>query len=92
MDRTVHGIAITGAYHKINYVSGNKNRVHIDVRVYKDKATSDADSNDYIESLSYVMEDADMAHDGGASDNNYTKQAYSYLKGLAEYSTAVDNV
>ena len=90
MDRTAHGIALTAAYHKVHYVSGNKDNMHITVRVYVDAAAAAATPEDPVEELGYTMDvgDLDFAATTPWGGNNI-KQAYDHIAGLAEYSSAV---
>ena len=92
MNRTVHGAVLTAAYHRIHYVSGNKDGMSIDVRVYIDEATYTADANDHIKELSYRMADTDLDYANSTPwGGNNIYQAYEYLKALAEYSSATDS-
>lgn len=74
MTDTVEGASLTDAYHKISHVSGNKDGLHVDVGIHVNS------SEKAISSFSFKMEAGDMAHDDGASDKNYTKQAYEHMK------------
>lgn len=80
MNYDFHGLTVTGAYHKVGYISGSKDKLNIDVKVYKDAAAASADPMDNLDSFSFSIQSGDLIHDDGASDKNYTKQAYSYLK------------
>lgn len=97
MDHTFAGVLVSNAYHKINYISGNKDQLHVDVVISKD-ATEDAAAN-HLDSFSMVIDGADLAHDDGANDKNYTKQVYEHMKanivtdvegGNRDYTGAVD--
>lgn len=97
MDHEYAGIAVTGAYHKIAYVSGNKNELNVDVVVSKDSVEDAADNS--IEGFSFQMSNVDLVHDDGVTDKNYTAQAYAFLKATVivdvtgvsrDYTTATD--
>lgn len=97
LDQTYAGILVADAYHKINYISGNKEKLHIDVVISKD-STEDA-ANNNIEAYSFVMEASDILHDDSAGDVNYTKQAYEFMKAAVfndlanvehDYTSAID--
>ena len=78
-DLTFKGVTVTGAYHKIGYISGSKDGIHVDVKCYKDAAEATTPEN-FLEEFSFVIESGDLVHDDGASDKNYIKQAYEYMK------------
>lgn len=78
-DMTVHGVSVTGAYHRVHHVSGNKNNISVDIRCYKD-ATEAADPEAYLSEFAFELPGASLVHNDGASDKNYIKQAYEYLK------------
>ena len=74
LTHVVNGVTMTNAYHKVSHVSGNKDKLHVDVEIC-------ASSNDpAMDSFSFVMESADMSHAEDSADRNYTKQAYEHLK------------
>lgn len=97
LDHLYHGSTMTDAYYKVVYVSGNKDKLHIDVEVYQN--ATEADNGNKADSFSFAMEAGDMSHADDASDKNYTKQAYEYMKAGAfddlqgvsrDYTSAVD--
>lgn len=75
---TYAGLTITNAYHKINHISGNKDKLTVDVKIYKD--ATEAGNNNTATEFSFRMDSGDLTHDDGASDKNYTKQAYEFMK------------
>jgi len=72
------GVTVPDAYHKVTYISGNKNKINVDVAISKD-AAHDA-LGQVLARFSFQMEASDMVHDDGAADKNYTKQAYTFMK------------
>lgn len=97
-DLTVHGVFITNAYHRVSYVSGNKEGLSIDIKCYKD-VTEAADSKAYLIEFGFTIPSGSLIHDNGASDKNYIKQAYEYMKSTTfedykgvthDYTSAVD--
>lgn len=98
MNMTFHGVSVTGAYHRVDYISGNKDGLYVNVRCYKD-ATEAADPMAYLDEFSFKMADTDLVHDDGANDKNYLKQAYEHMKSAAfddmsgvshDYTSATD--
>ena len=97
MTTTFHGISVTDAYHKVNWVAGSKNGVRVSLRVYKDAAES-VDPGAFLKEINFEIQAADLVHDNGANDKNYIKQAYAYLKaderetsvGTVDYTSATD--
>jgi hypothetical protein len=81
-DHTFKGVTVTGAYHRVEYVAGNKDGLNVDISVYKD-ATEAADKANSLDNFSFKIVDTDLVHDDGASDKNYTKQAYEHMKAAA---------
>lgn len=81
-NHTFKGVTLTGAYHRVEYVSGNKNELNVNVSIYKD-AIEAADKANSLDAFSFNIVDTDLVHDDGASDKNYTKQAYEYMKAAA---------
>jgi hypothetical protein len=91
------GVVVNNAYHKIEYISGNKDGLIIDVSVSKD-AYENANGS-IICKFSFVMASNTLSHDDDSSDKNYTKQAYVFMKYNAftdlngnqqDYTTATD--
>lgn len=78
-DLTVHGVTVTGAYHRVYYISGNKGGVSVDIRCYKD-ATEAVDPEAFLAEFAFNLPGGSLVHDDGASDKNYIKQAYEYMK------------
>ena len=86
----------TANYHKVigkndDYLKGISN---VYVALYKDQATRNADVNDYIR-VDVVedvpLSDASMGDANWASvSDNGTKEVYTHLKTLPEYSGAAD--
>lgn len=70
-------INIKDAYIKVDYVSGNKDRVYMQVSIYKEKSCENIMKK---ENYSFIpnMED------------NFIKQSYEYLKTLDEFKDAKD--
>lgn len=77
LTHTANGVTMTNAYHKVSYVSGTKDTLHVDISIHA--SSSDAK----MDGFSFKMEAGDMAHDDGTADRNYTKQAYAHLKAAA---------
>lgn len=99
LNHTHFGAVMTNAFHKVHYVSGNKDTLHVDVRIYENEAAKIADENNFAAEFSFVMSSTDLVHDDGATDKNYTKQAYEFMKAAAfndvrsvsrDYTTATD--
>lgn len=93
LTHTVKGVTMTNAYHKVRYVSGNKEKLHIDIQV------SASSSDEPLDNFSFVLPSESMYHTGDASDVNYTKQAYEFMKSgvfsdlsgsIKDYTTATD--
>lgn len=91
LDYSFKGVSITNAYHKVLNVSGNKNKLNIDIGI------SVSAEEDIIDNFSFEL--TSLFHDGSANDTNYTKQVYEYLKSnqvtdslgtLRDYTLAVD--
>ena len=74
LTHTVNGVTMTDAYHKVEYVSGSKDNLTVNVAI---SATS---SDAKMDEFSFKMESGDLSHDDGANDKNYIKQAYEFLK------------
>lgn len=97
MTTTFHGVSVTDAYHKVNWISGSKNGINVSLRVYKDAAES-ADPGAFLKEINFEIPAADLVHDNGSNDKNYIKQAYNYLKaaevqtssGMVDYTSATD--
>jgi hypothetical protein len=92
-NHTVKGVNMTDAYHKVSYISGNKNGVHVDIQVC---ASSEDEAIDHF---SFKLEGENMSHAGDSDDVNYTKQAYEHMKANVitdlsgverDYTTAID--
>ena len=97
MNHLYHGVTMTGAYHKVVHVSGNKDTLHVDIEIYQN--STEADARNKADEYSFRMETADMVHDDSANDKNYIKQAYEHMKAAAfndlmgnvhDYTSAVD--
>lgn len=68
------------AYHKITFLSGNKEGINIQVTTY-----GDGDKKHVILERGYFF---NPSVENGAYD--FIKQGYEYLKTLEEYSDAID--
>lgn len=86
-DLTLHGVSVTGAYHRVHFVSGGKSSLSVDIRCYKD-ATEAADESAFLDEFAFELPGGSLIHDDGASDKNYIKQAYEYMKAnpITDYS------
>ena len=97
MTTVFHGLTVTNAYHKVNWIAGSKLGMRINMRVYKDAAES-ADPGAFLKEFAFEIPATDLVHDNGANDKNYIKQAYEYLKaaerqtsaGTVDYTSATD--
>lgn len=79
-----NGLFSYEGYIVIDTISGNKDSMGIDVKVYVSEEAYDVGQS-YIENKmhSFVPDSSDSA-------GNYHKQAYEYLKLLPEYERAID--
>lgn len=80
--KTIYGqtLEFEVAYHKINFVSGNKEGINIQVITYADNMKE------------YVVQEKGYLFKPSVKNGAYDfiKQGYEYLKTLEEYSGAID--
>lgn len=71
------GLVVKNGYHKVGYLSGNKESVIVNV----EKFTNDKQNIIDVENYSFVP---------NMNGENFIKQAYEYLKTLPEFADAQD--
>jgi len=79
-----NGLNVSGAYFRIDTISGNKDNIQINLNSYVNKEAFQ-ESKSYLEQQIYLF--IPSVSDGA---ENFIKQGYGYLKTLDEYMNAID--
>lgn len=90
------GVTILSAYHRVSYLNVDVDGQcgEVVVKIYKDKATRDANGQPFASKSFQITNDSFpnylTASDVDPLNINHISQAYEYLKTLPDYQGALD--